>query len=346
GNYTLTISYAGSATLASASLSTPFVIGTPTALVYTGSQAGAWGRPALLRATLTDPASGQAIAGEPVGFSLGGGRTGAITDASGIAEVSFSPSTLPGSYTLVASFAGGDGYAPVVASVPFRVEAHATTLSYSGPASATWGQPVALSATLADATAGGGIPGETVTFALGSQSVSAITNKHGIARATLTPAQTPSEATCEGRIHSSTATCITYDLAVSFAGSPHYASDGISSPFAIDWPYAFVDASGQGTIYLNPVGRQLLFVGTSPHMPTQVVGPVSVPDMTTVTWAGSTGVTDVTYSSSAIGLQGEFSLTGGVFSAVVDTASHLYTLEAGGTASGTAPGQPAVPPNL
>ncbi|MHB1712488.1 MAG: hypothetical protein ACYCV7_13995, partial [Acidimicrobiales bacterium] len=42
GNYTLTISYAGSATLASASLSTPFVIGTPTALVYTGSQAGAW----------------------------------------------------------------------------------------------------------------------------------------------------------------------------------------------------------------------------------------------------------------------------------------------------------------
>ncbi|MHB1487399.1 MAG: carboxypeptidase regulatory-like domain-containing protein [Acidimicrobiales bacterium] len=234
GNYTLTISYAGSATLAAASLSAPFVIGTPTAIAYAGPHAGRWGQQIALAATLTDPASGQAIPGEPVSFSVGAQRTGAITGASGNAEVSFTPSALPGGYTLVVSFAGGDGYAPAFSSVVFQVEAHSTTLSYSGPTSATWGQPISLMADLSDTTAGTGVPGETVTFTLGAQSVAAITNKDGIAQATLTPTQTPSQATCEGPARSSTSACITYDLAASFAGSPHYGASSTSVPFTID----------------------------------------------------------------------------------------------------------------
>ena len=334
GSYTLTISYAGSATLASASLSTPFVIGVPTSLAYTGPRSSPWGMPVSLAASLTNPASGQPVAGEPVSFSVAAMRTGAITNSAGVAEVSFFPDLSPGSYTMIVAFAGGDGFAPAVTSVAFQVEAHSTTLSYSGPSSATWGKTVRLTATLGDATAGGGIPGESISFSLGTQSVSAITDKNGVASATLTLAQTPSQATCSGGASSPDATCLRYAVVVSFSGSAHYRGSSDSMPFTIDWPYVFSDAGGLGTVYLSPGSKQFLFVAAAKSGPPEVFGPVSNVQMTTVTLPGGNGVTDVTYSSSVVGLQGEFSLADGAFSAVVDTATHLYVLASRGSMAG------------
>jgi hypothetical protein len=104
------------------------------------------------------------------------------------------------------------------------------TVIYTGDASEQYSDVQTLTARLTDNLAGGaGIAGRTVTFMIGSQTVSAVTNTSGIATASLTLNQNPDLA---------------YTVAVSFAGDGTYLQASDSDPFDILDEDARVDYTG------------------------------------------------------------------------------------------------------
>ncbi|WP_407521112.1 HYR domain-containing protein [Lacibacter sp. MH-610] len=104
------------------------------------------------------------------------------------------------------------------------------TVTYTGDASEQYSDVQTLTARLTDNLAGGaGIAGRTVTFTIGSQTVSAVTNTSGIATASLTLNQNPDLA---------------YTVAVSFAGDGTYLQGSDSDPFDILDEDARVDYTG------------------------------------------------------------------------------------------------------
>ena len=95
--------------------------------------------------------------------------------------------------------------------------------------------------------------------------------------------------------------------------------------------YRFVDATGQGTIELNPGTRQFVFAPTT-GSPSRVLAD---PTMQAVSLAGGAEIVGVSYSSSSLGLAGVFVVEGsplasssgaGPFVAFADALSHLYVL--------------------
>ena len=94
--------------------------------------------------------------------------------------MSYTPTLATGSYFGTASFAGDALYLPSSSTEPFTVAKKATTTTYSGALSSKPNKSVALSATVKDAS-GKALGGRTVTFTLGAQSASAVTNSFGVA---------------------------------------------------------------------------------------------------------------------------------------------------------------------
>jgi len=93
-----------------------------------------------------------------------------------------------------------------------------TSIAYSGDTSGQYSDPISLRATLSYAGSGDPIPGKTVTFTLGSQSVTATTDGSGIATASLTLTQ-PSGS---------------YTVIASFAGDTDCLPSSDSDPFTIE----------------------------------------------------------------------------------------------------------------
>ncbi len=121
---TLQVSFPGDRDFGPAAASARLAVGkAPTSLSYAGPERATWGASVLVRATLTNQASGLPIPGRPVSFSLGGLKASALTNRKGLAATTFTldPKAGPGSYTLSVAFPGGDTTLSSAESVPFSL---------------------------------------------------------------------------------------------------------------------------------------------------------------------------------------------------------------------------------
>lgn len=155
-----------------------------TSIGYLGDTSGTFDTPASLSASLVDE-YGQTVNGRSITFSVGSdGPLSALTNSSGIAAKSYTPTLAAGSYTGSSSFAGDPLYKASSSSNAFAVAKKATTIAYTGATTGGPNKTVVLSAVLKDAT-GKPLGGRTIVFQLGSQSVSAVTDANGVAAANL-----------------------------------------------------------------------------------------------------------------------------------------------------------------
>jgi PKD repeat protein len=109
--------------------------------------------------------------------------------------------------------------AGLIASVVHQVVVvqRPTVTTYTGPTSEDYHDSVTLSGTLADAATAAGLPGEMLTFTIGSQSCSALTDGSGSASCSLVLNQVPGS----------------YTVTASFAGDSVYGPSSDTQPFTI-----------------------------------------------------------------------------------------------------------------
>jgi hypothetical protein len=115
-------------------------------------------------------------------------------------------------------------------------------VTYSGDTSGEYNDSVTLSATLTDdsngssSTSGDPLPGETLTFSLGAESCSGVTDSGGVASCSVTPLDVPGA----------------YSVGVSFAGDePLYASSSSSTPFTLNQEESQVSYTGPLTSHYH-----------------------------------------------------------------------------------------------
>jgi len=220
GNLSLSIAYAGNDAFQAATTSIPIVIAhEETALAYRGDAALVNGVAAHLSAVLTEDGT-TPLAGQTVSLALGSGASrqscSATTDGNGLASCSPGATSQPlGSGSVSASFGGDRFYAASQVSDDIDVTAVKTGLTYTGPASGDFNDPITLTAGLHAGDAA--VAGATLTFSLGSQTCSGSTDAHGVASCSLTP----------------TSAAGTYPLAVAFAGNDNFQASADSTTFDV-----------------------------------------------------------------------------------------------------------------
>jgi len=220
GNLTLSISYAGNDQFQARTTSVPFVIAhEETALAYRGDAALVNGVAAHLSAVLTEDGT-TPLAGQTVSLALGSGASrqtcSATTDADGLASCSPGATSQPlGGGSVSASFSGDRFYAASQTSEDVDVTAVKTGLTYTGPASGDFNDPITLTAGLHAGEAA--VPGASLTFTLGSQTCTGQTDAHGVASCSLTPNSAAGA----------------YPLVVAFAGNDNFQASTSSSTFTV-----------------------------------------------------------------------------------------------------------------
>lgn len=220
GSTTVSVSYGGSDQFLPVSQSLPFTVGPEqTALVYQGDSTFINGTSGTLAAVLTEDGT-TPLPGRTVQFTLGSGPTAqacsATTDAGGVASCTPGSTNQPlGSAAASAAFAGDDAYAPATAGSEVEVAAMASGLTYTGPTSGDFNDPVTLTAALASGESP--VSGEAIAFTLGSQTCVGHTDAHGVAGCIITPALNAGD----------------YTLSVGFVGDPNYKPSSTSATFTV-----------------------------------------------------------------------------------------------------------------
>lgn len=195
GAYTVSASFAGSGSLEPATDSASFTIEKEeTKLTYTGVATQDYHDAFTASGTLLDD-DGDAVSGRSVSFQLGASDScSATTNGSGVASCSIVPSQAAGTYSLASTFAGDAYYEDSDDSDSFEITHEESTTTFTGPTVilAGSGATATLKAQLVEDGAndddGDGGPftvvpsGQTIAFALGSQTCSALTNASGIAQ--------------------------------------------------------------------------------------------------------------------------------------------------------------------
>lgn len=185
GVYTATLQVCDEDGLCSSSNTQITVTKRATTTGYTGNVSGTFNTPATLGASLVDQ-FGNPVNGASIQFQVGSdGPFTAVTGSDGNSSMSYSPTLAAGTYNASATFAGNALYGP--SSSPtnsFSVARKATTTTYTGAVSGKPNKVIALTAVVKDAT-GTPLPGKTVTFTVGSQTTSAVTDTNGVAATTL-----------------------------------------------------------------------------------------------------------------------------------------------------------------
>jgi len=155
---------------------------------YLGDTSGTFDTAAMLSASLVDE-YGQAANGRMISFQVGAdGPFSGLTNSSGIAAKSYTPTLAAGPYTGSSSFAGDAFYNSSTSSNSFALALKGTTTTYTGATTGGANKTVVLSAVLKDAT-GKPLAGKTINFKLGSQLTSAATDVSGVASVSLKLAQ-------------------------------------------------------------------------------------------------------------------------------------------------------------
>jgi hypothetical protein len=166
-----------------------------TTLSYTGASAGHYHDLANMSATLLDPGdSNSPIQGKTITFQIGSSLSdtcSATTDSTGVASCSIRLSQVPGLYNVTASFTGDSMYAASSdLGDAFTIGREETSLTYNGPPVILAGSGSSVSAKLVEGGAnshddeGSLTPspsGQVITFTLGAQSCSGITDATGVA---------------------------------------------------------------------------------------------------------------------------------------------------------------------
>ncbi len=164
-----------------------------TALAYNGPTTFTDGGAANPSALLTQTPGGSPVAGASITFTLGSVGTAqtcvGVTAANGVAtcQIALVNQTV-GASTISASFAGNPSFSASAAgpiAVTILPPAAATTLTYTGPSTFTYGSAANLSATLTLTSGGSPVVGVSVLFTLGggasAQTCSGATNSAGSA---------------------------------------------------------------------------------------------------------------------------------------------------------------------
>ena len=279
GSYPLSLSFAGDATVAgtTASGGTFTVTQAQDELTVSGSVAGTTTTlsGALVAADGTTP-----IVGRTVKLTLGTASTTctAVTDATGVATCTVTTPTGVPSATITGSFAGDADYvaASDTATLTFST---ATTVSYTGDTSATYGTQATLSATLLDAT-GHALAGQTLTFTLGTQSCTGTTNASGNASCTITVSQKPAS----------------YPLTVSYGGSGVDLASSATSTFKVSKAHTTLTVSLRDNVWTSTatLTGTLLTTGGSPVAGRTVALTLATQSCTAVT--NASGVASCTVS--------------------------------------------------
>ena len=194
---------------------TPVSVATTTS--YTGPASGQVGEPVTLSANLSASAGGTAEVGKTINLTLGSQGCSGTTDASGNASCSVTLTQDPGAYTVTASFAGDGTSNASSAIAPFSINQAATSLAYNGDIVGTYAASTTLKGTLTATTSGAPLAGEQVSFTLGTQSCSALTDPTGNATCTITLSQ-PSGA---------------YTVDANFAGDTDNLASSASTPYTL-----------------------------------------------------------------------------------------------------------------
>jgi PKD repeat protein len=191
-----------------------------TVTAYTGWTSSDVTDPATLKASVIDDQGAPAV-GRSVGFYEDGGAVAvatAMTDGSGTASVMYVfPGGQVGGHTIVARFAGDSLYTASGSASAGTVTKDGTLTAYTGATSAQPSHTVAVSALLTD-DALRPLSGESVTFTVGAQGCTAVTDAAGVAACTV-PKLTQKRGS--------------YTMVASFAGTADYLASGASKEFTI-----------------------------------------------------------------------------------------------------------------
>jgi hypothetical protein len=190
-----------------------------TTLAYTGPQAADFSSTSTLTASLEDE-FGAPINNAPVVFSVDGTVVGtALTNASGHASLDHVVTETAGNRTVSAAYAGSSLYdADASATTPYVVSPMASTITYTGGLKGAPNKATAVSAKVVDAL-GRPLSGYTVTFVIGSQSTTAVTNGSGVASGQIVLNQKPAY----------------YPLTASWDGDPgRYLGASTSAQFSLN----------------------------------------------------------------------------------------------------------------
>ena len=181
-------SYAGDAYYQPASAASTVNLPEGTRLTVTPGT-GTYGGSTTVSATLVNTTTNAPVPNEQITLVVNGSQTcTATTNASGVGTCAVTPNEPAGTYTLTASFTGDTATTPILLASSgagsFVENKAPTTLTYTGSTSVVSGQTPNLSATLTT-TSGTPLPGQTVTFTVGTgssaQHCSATTNAAGMA---------------------------------------------------------------------------------------------------------------------------------------------------------------------
>ena len=184
GDYVSTLSVCDQWSACSSSSRTVHVRTRAVTAAYLGDTTGTFDTAGRLTASLTDE-FGQAVAGRSVSFTVNGAAAGSsATDGGGSVFVGFTPALVAGLYGTGVSFVGDTLYNPASAAGSISIVKKATSVTYTGAISGGPNKIVTLSAVLRDAT-GKALSGRSITFQLGTQSVTTTTGLTGVATTTL-----------------------------------------------------------------------------------------------------------------------------------------------------------------
>ena len=195
-------------------------------------------------------------AGTPTGsvqFQDNGTNLGLPRNLGGGAQASVTTSGLSvGSHTITAAFTSDNAnFNDSAGTTTQVVEKARTTLSYNGARSADFDDPAMLSARLTLTGSGSPATGQTVTFAMGSESCSALTDANGEAACTITPSESAGAR----------------PVTAVFAGDANYRSSSDTTSFSVTLEETSTTYTGPTVIAQGSavtLAGRLLEDGTSP----------------------------------------------------------------------------------
>jgi hypothetical protein len=212
--YTLTGTFGGDSTLplqlTSSTGSANFVV-TPeqTAITYTGATAAQNGQPLTVSGVLTT-ATGTAISGQTVTFTVGSGSAAqtctGVSSSTGAASCVIDVTGQPqGPIPVSATFAGNTYYQSATATSTVNLP-EGTTLTVA-PGTGTYNGSTTVSGTLVNSDTGQPVPNEPVTLTVnGTQSCTATTNASGVATCAVTTNEPGGTYTLSGSFGGDTTT--------------------------------------------------------------------------------------------------------------------------------------------
>ncbi len=221
GSYTVVTGFAGDADYLPSSDSDTFTIDKEDSIVtYNGYTSGQYSDTIILSATLEqyDTDFGD-VDDKLIYFTIGSMTTTATTDADGYAMTHIELDQPSGSYTVVTGFAGDSYYLPSSDSDTFTINKEDSVISYEGYPGGMIYDTVTVSARLEQSDADfGDLSGKLISFTVGSQTVTAVTDASGYALTTMTINQPIGS----------------YTILTEFAGDPYYLPCSDTYPFNVD----------------------------------------------------------------------------------------------------------------